>query len=169
MSNAAEFRERLRDKVLFAEFNDAEIERFLELLDEEQFESGEVIVKQDASGDCMYILVSGRAKVLHHKGPHEITLAMLEPGDFFGELALVDEGPRSADVVAVQPCVLLKIKQASIAALAGVYPMAAFKLLIAIGRIMVNRLRQSNERYIDSLLFPLAGKHENEGSGEKRG
>ncbi len=168
MSNAAEFRDLLRDKVLFAEFNNAEMERFLELLDEEQFEPGEVIVKQDATGDCMYILVSGRAKVVHHKDAHDITLAMLQPGDFFGELALVDEGPRSADVLAVDQCVLLKITQAAIAALAGVYPTAAFKLLIAIGRIMVNRLRQSNERYIDSLLFPLGGESRGS-SGSKEG
>ena len=168
MSNTAEFRDLLRDKVLFAEFNDAEIERFLDLLDEERFERGDVIVKQDASGDCMYILVSGRAKVEHHKEGHEIHLAILEPGDFFGELALVDEGPRSADVLAMEACVLLKITQAAIAALAGVFPTAAFKLLIAIGRIMVNRLRQSNERYIDSLLFPIAGKDPAQGTGASR-
>jgi len=39
-----------------------------------------------------------------------------------------------------------------------VYPTAAFKFLIAIGRIMVSRLRTSNQRYIDSLLFPVEGK-----------
>ena len=46
----------------------------------------------------------------------------------------------------------------SLTAVAGVYPTAAFKFLIAIGRIMVSRLRRSNQRYVDSLLFPLAGK-----------
>ena len=42
--------------------------------------------------------------------------------------------------------------------IAGVFPTAAFKFLIAIGRLMVDRLRKSNQRYIDSMLFPLAGK-----------
>ena len=79
-------------------------------------------------------------------------------GDFFGEIALVDFGPRSADVVAQGNGVLLKITQAAVSALAGVYPTAAFKFLIAIGRILVARLRASNQRYIDSLLFPVEGK-----------
>jgi CRP-like cAMP-binding protein len=70
----------------------------------------------------------------------------------------VDDGPRSADVIATENCVLLKVGQNSISALAGVYPSAAFKLLIALGRIMVGRLRKSNQRYIDSMLAPISGK-----------
>ena len=160
MNKTAEFRNLLRDKVLFAEFNNAEMEEFLDLLEEEHYAAGDLIVKQDDRGECMYILVSGRAKVQHRKNGRPIDLAILQAGDFFGELALVDEGPRSANVLALEACVLLKITQAAIAALAGVYPGAAFKLLIAIGRIMVDRLRRANERYIDSLLFPIAGREQ---------
>jgi CRP-like cAMP-binding protein len=101
----------------------------------------------------MYLLVRGRAQVIHHKKDHHINLAQLTVGDFFGEIALVDSGPRSADVVALEQCILLKITQAALSALAGVYPAAAFKLLIAIGKLMVARLRFSNQRYVDSLLL----------------
>lgn len=158
MSTIAELRDKLRDKVLFAEFTDAEMDEFFALLDRVEFKTDDVIVKQDESGDCMYIVVSGRAKVVHHREGHNIELAGLKAGDFFGELALVDSGPRSADVIATEPCVLLRITQPAISALAGVYPTAAFKLLIALGRILVERLRRSNQRYVDSLLFPIAGK-----------
>jgi CRP-like cAMP-binding protein len=158
MSNTVETREKLKDSVLFSEFNAEELEEFIELCDPVSAPAGQLIVRQDDSGDCMYIVVTGTAKVTHHKGGHDIDLATLKEGDFFGEIALVDEGPRSADVVAVTDCTLLKITQAVISAVAGVYPTAAFKFLIAIGRIMVDRLRQSNQRYVDSLLFPLAGK-----------
>lgn len=158
MITTSEIQEILRDKPLFEEFLGSEITQFLELLDPVTTPAGELIVRQDDSGDCMYILVSGRAGVVHHKGGRDIPLATIAPGDFFGELALVDEGPRSADVQALEDCVLLKMGQASISALAGVYPAAAFKLLIAIGRIMVDRLRKSNQRYVDSLLFPIAGE-----------
>lgn len=158
MSHTDEMRAKLRDKVLFAEFTDVEMDEFLDLLDPEEYASGATVVKQDESGDCMYIVVRGRAKVVHHKEGHHIDLATLESGDFFGEIALVDRGPRSADVIATEECTLLKVTQAAIAALAGVYPTAAFKFLIALGRIMVERLRQSNQRYVDSLLFPIAGK-----------
>ena len=153
-----EMRAKLEDKILFAEFNTQELDEFLELLDPYFAHAGDIIVRQDEQGDCMYIVMHGRARVVHHKGGRDIDLAVLNDGDFFGELALIDEGPRSADVIAIEDCTLLKITQAVIAAVAGVYPTAAFKLLIAIGRIMVERLRLSNQRYVDSLLFPLAGK-----------
>lgn len=156
--NIVETREKLKDTVLFTEFNADEMDEFIELCDPVSAPAGEVIVKQDDAGDCMYIVVTGSAKVTHHKGGHDIDLATLKDGDFFGEIALVDEGPRSADVVALTDCTLLKVTQAVISAVAGVYPSAAFKFLIAIGRIMVDRLRLSNQRYVDSLLFPVAGK-----------
>lgn len=158
MSTPAETQATLRSMVLFKEFSDEEIEVFVSLLDPEGFKDDELIVRQDEPGDCMYILVKGRAKVVHHREGHNIDLAVLKAGDFFGEISLVDEGPRSADVIALEECMLLKITHAALSALAGVYPMAAFKLLIAIGRIMVDRLRKSNQRYIDSLLFPVEGK-----------
>ncbi|HEV7866372.1 MAG TPA: cyclic nucleotide-binding domain-containing protein [Chthoniobacteraceae bacterium] len=158
MSTTLEIREKLKGSFLFSDFHVEEIDSFVELCDVLQAKAGEVIVQQDAPGDCMYVLVKGQAKVVHHKGGRNIELATLREGDFFGELALVDEGPRSADVTATEDCILLKITQGIISAVAGVYPTAAFKFLIAIGRIMVDRLRQSNQRYVDSLLFPLAGK-----------
>ena len=158
MSNTPEIRERLKSTALFSEFTTEEIEEFIELCDASSAAAGEVIVKQDDTGDCMYVLLSGEARVIHHSGGRDVELAILREGDFFGELALVDEGPRSADVLAIGDCALLRITQAVISAVAGVYPTAAFKFLIAIGRIMVSRLRKSNQRYVDSLLFPLAGK-----------
>jgi CRP-like cAMP-binding protein len=154
----AELRDKLRPAPLFREFTDRDFEELFALLDPVKVPSGETVVKQDDEGDAMFIVVEGRCRVVHHKGGRDIELAMLKGGDFFGEIALVDCGPRSADVIATTDVALLKITQAVISALAGVYPSAAFKLLIAIGRIMVERLRQANQRYVDSLLFPLQGK-----------
>ena len=158
MSTSTEIREKLKGRSLFVEFTDDELADFIELLDIVEAKKGELIVKQDDHGDCMFILVHGSVRVLHHSGGRDINLASLQPGDFFGELALVDAGVRSADVDAATDCTLLRITQAAISAAAGVYPTAAFKFLIAIGRILVSRLRQTNQRYVDSLLFPVQGK-----------
>src|SRR3954464_3646911 len=157
MTNA-EILQTLQETHLFHDFSEHELTSFIELLDQESFQPGDCIVRQDEPGDSMYLLVSGRARVVHHSGGRDIELAVMKPGDFFGEIALVDHGPRSADVEALERCILLTISQSAISALAGVYPTAAFKFLIAIGRLMVDRLRKSNQRYIDSMLFPLAGK-----------
>ena len=158
MSNTLEIRDKLKHTVLFSEFTPDEIEQFVDLCDVTSAAAGELIVRQDEPGDAMYVLVGGEAKVVHHRDGRDIALATLQCGDFFGELALVDEGVRSADVTVVQNVTLLRITQAVVSAVAGVYPTAAFKFLVSIGRILVSRLRQSNQRYIDSLLFPLAGK-----------
>jgi CRP-like cAMP-binding protein len=158
MSNSSDLRSKLKDHVLFAEFTALELGELLDLLDQVSVKDGDLVVKQDEPGDCMYLLVDGEVRVVHHRGGRDIPLATLKGGDFFGEIALVDNGPRSADVVAQGNGLLLKITQASVSALAGVYPTAAFKFLIAVGRSLVSRLRTSNQRYIDSLLFPVEGK-----------
>ena len=158
MSNSSEYRSKIQGQHLFAEFTPEELDELLDLLDPVEVSDGEVIVKQDDRGDCMYIVVEGEARITHRRAGRAIGLGIIRPGDFFGEIALVDYGPRSADVTAMGKCTLLKITQATISALAGVYPNAAFKFLIAVGRILVSRLRASNQRYVDSLLFPVDGK-----------
>lgn len=138
---------------LFSEFSESERQGLAELVESLEVKAGQTIVKQDEKGDCMFVLLNGNAKVVHQKDDESVELFSLAPGDFFGEIALVDEGPRSANVEAKEDCQLLKISQADIRALAGVYPRAAFKLLIAIGRVMVQRMRQGNQKYIDSILL----------------
>ena len=143
---------KLKQLGLFSEFNDTELDGIMSLVDVVKFSAGECVVKQDETGDCMFILAEGSAKVSHHASGHEFELATLQPGDFFGELAIVDSGPRSADVETITDCTLLKIEHGALRALAGVYPNAAFKFLIAVGRVLVLRLRRGNQKYIDSLL-----------------
>ena len=137
---------------LFAEFTEPEISTLAELAEPCSFQKGERIVAQDSTGDAMFILVEGGVRVLHRSESGSVELALLGAGEFFGELALVDNGPRCADVEAVDDCVLLRIPQGSVRALAGVYPNAAFKFLIAVGRVLVKRMRFGNKKYIDSLL-----------------
>jgi len=158
MSDGNEISKKLQGMTLFTEFTDDEIQAFLELADKLTVKAGEAIVKQDEHGDCMYVLISGKASVIHRKEGKQFELATLGTGDFFGEIALVDEGPRSADVEAMEDCTLVRIPQSVIRALAGVYPMAAFKLLVAVGRVLVSRLRKGNQKYIDSLLLASGGK-----------
>lgn len=142
----------IKDLPIFAEFTRQELEAFVELADPIMFKVGETIVRQDDPGDCMYVLVSGTVTVTHHRNGKAIELAILQRGDFFGELALVDEAPRSADVKANDNCMLLKVPSSVLRALAGVYPMAALKFFYATARVAVVRMRKANQKYIDTLL-----------------
>jgi CRP-like cAMP-binding protein len=147
-----EYLKKLQALPLFAEFTDAELEGVIDLVDTVNFAAGECVVRQDEQGDCMYMLTEGSARVVHRRDGQEFELAILKVGDFFGELALVDSGPRSADVETLTPCTMLRIEHGALRALSGVYPGAAFKLLIAVGRALVQRMRRGNQKYIDSLL-----------------
>ncbi len=144
---------------LFAEFTDNELVALLDLVEPIAVKAGECVVRQDDKGDCMFVLTSGSAKVKHRREGKIFELAELKAGDFFGEIALVDEGPRSADVEAITDCELMRMPHSMLRALAGVYPSAAFKILIAVGRVLVARMRSGNKKYIDSLLATASGKN----------
>jgi CRP-like cAMP-binding protein len=155
--------ERLRRKILnddkllakftlFAELNEEELHTLIEQSVKESYSAGERIINAGDSGHCMYVILSGSACVTVKRGTGEIELARLSAGDFFGEVALVDDGPRSATVTAIEDCELLCITRTTLGVLAGLQPAAAIHLLAAIGRSLVARLRRGNKKYIDLLL-----------------
>jgi len=138
---------------LFAGFKEDEIATLLGLSDCQKFAPGERIVTEDETGLCMYVILSGSVRVHSKAGDQVVDLATLHTGDFFGELSLVDDGPRSATVDAVEETRVLRITRMVVGVLAGVQPAAAIHLLAAIGRSLVNRMRASNQKYLDLILL----------------
>jgi CRP-like cAMP-binding protein len=103
---------------------------------------GAIIMGQQEQGDALYVLVKGRAKaVLFGENGREMTLTVLRPGAFFGEMALFDGEPRSANVVAEEDSVLLVMDRANFMAHLARYPETAIRLL----KEMAQRLRRANE------------------------
>jgi CRP-like cAMP-binding protein len=148
---------RFDDKLLakftvFAELAADELHVLFEQSAIESYAAGERIINAGDIGHCMYVILRGRAHVTIKRGDADIELASLSAGDFFGEVALVDDGPRSASVTATDPCELLCITRTTLGVLAGLQPGAAIQLLAAIGRNLVARLRKENQKYIDLLL-----------------
>lgn len=78
------------------------------------YKKGEVVFRQGDSGETMYIIQSGAVEVSQRQGDKEVVLAILEQGDFFGEMALVDEKPRSATVTAIHRTRLLPLTRTSV-------------------------------------------------------
>lgn len=73
-------------------------------------QAGTVIVSQQEPGDALFLIASGKVKVvLYGETGREIILSMLRTGDFFGEMSLLDEQPRSANVVAIEETELLTL------------------------------------------------------------
>ena len=114
-----------------------------------------VLAAQDEPGDAMFVLVSGRAKVvLFGESGRELLLRALEPGDVFGELALIDDLPRSANVVAVDDVTLLALDRAGLRAHLAVHPQTALHLLAELAA----RLRQADETIADIALFDVEAR-----------
>jgi len=143
---------RLQKFSIFAGLGAGELSCLLSLTDLVAVPAGAAIVRAGEPGHCLYVLLEGRAKVTADADGRDIGLATLAGGDFFGEVSLVDDGPRSANVTAVDPCVLLRITRMTIGVLGGLQPGAAIQILGAIGKALVGRLRASNQKYLDILL-----------------
>jgi len=142
----------LRIKVL-AGFNDAQLHSFVRYMEIVTFESLAVAVREGDPGDAMFLILEGELRVRVMRRGKESILATFKAGDFFGEFSLLDEGPRSADVVANERSILLKISTASFAKLRREAPALAEPFLHALSQILVRRLRTINKRYVDSVLM----------------
>lgn len=137
----------------FGGFKSDELDTLLGLCESATYSAGEKIVNQGDSGTAMYVILSGRVKVFYSASDRNVDLAELGAGDFFGELALVDDGPRSANVTASETTQTLVVTRMVLGVLAGIKPAAAIHLLAAIGRSLVNRLRSGNQKYLDLILL----------------
>ena len=78
------------------------------------YRKGEVIFNQGDSGDTMYIIQSGAVEISHRQGDQKKVLALLERGDFFGEMALIDKHPRTAAATAISRSRLLPLTRVSL-------------------------------------------------------
>jgi CRP-like cAMP-binding protein len=95
-------RDRLRQVTLFSACDDAELDVALENMTQAEFPAGQVLAQQGRVGREFLVVVEGRARVTID----EREVAVLGPGDFFGEMALLDGGPRTATVVAITDLVV---------------------------------------------------------------
>ncbi|MGC9399498.1 MAG: cyclic nucleotide-binding domain-containing protein [Anaerolineae bacterium] len=95
---------------LFRGLNQRQLERFARRFVEREYDAGDVIVTQGKGGEGFFIIVSGTAEVIREMpGGEKVKMNEFHAGDYFGELALLDDGPRTASVVATEPttCVIL--------------------------------------------------------------
>jgi CRP-like cAMP-binding protein len=114
----------------------------------QSFEDGEVVVQEGDETREMFIIHQGSVEILKHVGGHEVQLAVLERGSFFGEMSLLEGLPRSATARAVGPTKLLVLRPGSLLLQIRRDPTFAFELLQQMSR----RIRELN----DKLVFKVA-------------
>ncbi len=128
----------LRKTPLFAHFSEKELEALFSTAKVREFDAGSTIVREgDPAGIGFYLVLDGHVEV--RKG--QKTLAKLGVGDYFGEMALLSEAPRSADVVAVQKTKCLMITRWELRSIISSYPDVALKMMAELAR----RLSATNQ------------------------
>lgn len=131
---------------LFPLFNTANPETLEWLLSvgvEHEYPAGRAVLMEDAWGNAVYFIMSGWVKVRRLYGDNAVTLAILGRGDFFGEMAILDESPRSTDVVALSSVKLLSVSAQRFIQTLFKDPQLHHRML----QLMVRRLRQTNVRF----------------------
>lgn len=117
------------------------------------FATGEPICRLDDDGDSMMAIVAGTVRIsLPALRGKEIILADLRPGDLFGEIALLDGRPRSANATAHTKCELMVLERRDVLPFLERNPAACMKLM----EILCARIRRSDERMADIAFFNLA-------------
>jgi anti-anti-sigma factor len=113
-----------------------------------QHPAGTHVFHRGDVGDGMFLLLKGFVEIVipDEKGVHPVRLAMFGPGTFFGEMALLDGGTRSADAVAMTDAITLWLSQEQFEEFRLNYPAAASRFLLNLGRELSERLRMTNNR-----------------------
>jgi CRP/FNR family transcriptional regulator, cyclic AMP receptor protein len=149
-------RNLLRSVSIFADLDGAALAALERLTEVREYREGAVIVSQDELGDRLFVLVSGRAKVvLYGESGREIILSMFKtPGDFFGEMSLLDDQPRSATIIAAEPSRLLALSRRDFQAHIEAHPRTALRVLTELSR----RLRQADGVIGNLALLDVYGR-----------
>ena len=131
----------LSEVPLYHGLDEQEVEELNRLLGEVTFQAGETIFYEDDPGDAAYIVRSGAVRIwTHDEDQREVTLARLEPYEFFGEMAVLDGSPRSANAGALEETRLGRLSREDMHSFLLAHPSAALVMIQEIAR----RLRQTN-------------------------
>lgn len=123
---------------IFSSCTPAEIAAIAGVAQENDFQAAQIIVTQGTPGQAFYLILSGRVEILRDG----ISLGAFGPGDFFGEMSLLDQAPRSATIRALETTTCLMLSSWDFKSLLERHPSIAIKLLEVLSR----RLRVADER-----------------------
>ncbi|GAB4293705.1 MAG: hypothetical protein Kow0090_08120 [Myxococcota bacterium] len=151
--------ETLKQIPLFSSLSDDEAVFIAARLSFEHHKAADTIFEENSDGDKFYILTKGRVRISKGIGESQKTLAILAPGDFFGEIALIDRGRRSATATALESTSLVTLSADAFQRLIDENGSSAAKFLRAILFTLCKRIRATNEHLIDVLAWSLSDSH----------
>jgi serine/threonine-protein kinase len=128
---------------LFAGFSDPELVRLLKICRSKNLNSGELVFPEGAKGDALYVVVAGAVDIKKNIGGEHKTLVSMNPGDCFGEMAIIDDSPRMADAVANGKCSLIEV---SASIINNNEDIISLKLTRQIAILLAKKLRSQSQK-----------------------
>jgi len=140
---------------LFASFPDEQLRMVATMVARRSATRATTIMAGGDAIDSLYIVLSGRLKVMMSDSDgKEVILSILGPGEFFGEMGLIDDEPRSASVVTLEPCELLSIAKRDFRKCLA----ENFEMAMAVMRGLVRRLREADRKIGSLALLDVYGR-----------
>ena len=143
----------LKENVLFKDFSDKEIAVLSKYVEEKTIAAPTPLFLENMKGESMYIVVNGGIKLskMLSEG-EEKTLTTMGPGDFFGEMALIEDGPRSVSAIVIKDSQVLLIKRTAFEKLMTEAPKVAVRVVIGIYKTLSDRIRSLSPQFQEMIL-----------------
>jgi CRP/FNR family transcriptional regulator, cyclic AMP receptor protein len=150
-----DLRELLKRVSIFAHVDEKALDDLSNLVVSKDLPKGSLVFGQEEPGDALFIIAKGRVKVvLYGESGKEITLSFFRKGDFFGEMSLLDDMPRSANVVTTEKSTLLVLKREEFKKHLVENPSTAINVLAELSK----RLRKADEIIGNLALLDVYGR-----------
>ncbi len=145
----------LKSMPMFATLAQDELRELVTMISRRSAARGSAIMHEGDPTDSLYIVISGRLKVMMGEADgKETILSIIGPGEFFGEMGLIDDNPRSASVIAIEPCEMLTLTKRAfrncLVENAG--------LAMAVMRVLVRRLREADRKIGSLAMLDVYGR-----------
>src|SRR5688572_29936552 len=145
----------LKSVPLFVSFPDDQLRMLVTVVTRRSAPRASLIMAAGDPTDSLYIVISGRLKVMMGDAEgKEVILSIIGPGEFFGEMGLIDDSPRSASVVAIEPCELLSLSRRDFKKCMA----ENFEMTITVMKGLVRRLREADRKIGSLALLDVYGR-----------
>ena len=145
----------LKSVPMFSGFSQDQLRELVPMIMRRAAPRGSAVLREGGPADCLYVVVSGRLKVLMGEADgKETILSIIGPGEFFGEMSLIDDNPRSATVIAIEACELLALTRRDFRRCL----VENSNLAMAVMRVLVRRLREADRKIGSLAMLDVYGR-----------
>lgn len=156
--------ERLKELSFFSNIPEHDLRQIAEIMVEKSYRKGAVIIEERTEAERFFIIYRGKIEITKKfESDEEFVLSVQSDGDFFGEMALLDEQPRSATARALEPTIVLETSRKNFETLLYKAPMLAYRIMRELssrlretGALLVSHLQQRNRQLYRSYIDTIA-------------